>query len=406
MLAGVALGTVITNGILGFGFGVLRGLKLLLAQARGSGARPSAASFYVGGGLALAACLGLAACALGELTALLVPRFTASAEAGRAAREYVAVRSLGAPIQLLYVALREARYGLGDTRSALLSSLLGNLAHAALDYLLLFVFGWGAAGAAGANLLAFGFQLLLLMAAHHASGVGFGRWAPSATKAVLRAGAFTGLQWALEIGALAFLGLLLSGLGDRPMAAHQLAAQLVVFSFLPALAIAEAASILAAQATGRGRPRAVHGVGRAALRLALGYAALCASVFVLGARPIASALRADAALRELTLPVLWAAATYLLLEAVTVAGHGVLRGVGAQRFSALCSLGCAWFCTPVLGFLFTRTLGIGAAGGFLARACEMALAASLVWRHLEQERWLSVAERSRRALLGGSPARA
>jgi len=398
VLAGVGLGAVITNGLMGFGFGVLRGLKVLLAQSRGSSSA-AAVRAYIGGGVLLGLWLGVAALALGELTAWVVPHFTASVEAGRAAREYIAVRSLGAPIIVVYVALREARYGLGDTRSALVSSLVCNVAHAGLDYVALFVLGWGAAGAALANVCAFSLQLSILSFVQGKTAFRFGEAELRAQLAVLRAGAFTGLQWALEVGSLAFIALLLSGLGDLPMAAHQLAVQLVIFSFLPALAIAEAASILAAEAVGRGRAAAVHGVARAARRVALGYACLCALVFVSAGKPIAAWMTEDEALREVARPVFWAAATYLLLESVTVAGHGVLRGVGAQRFSALCALGCAWSCTPLLGYLFTRVLGVGAAGGFLARACEMALAGTLVWRHVDHDGWREVAESSRRAVL-------
>ncbi len=398
MLAGVGLGAVITNGLMGFGFGVLRGLKVLLAQSRGTRA-PHAARAYVGGGVLLSVWLGLAALALGEFSAWVVPHFTASAEAGQAARAYIGVRSLGAPIIVVYVALREARYGLGDTRSVLVSSVAGNLVHAGLDYVVLFVLDWGAAGAALANLIAFSLQTAILAYVQGRGAFSFGPAEIRAQLEVLRAGAFTGMQWALEIGALAFLALLLSGLGDREMAAHQLAVQLVVFSFLPALAIAESASILAAEAVGRGRAAAVHGVAGAAWRVALGYASVCALVFVVGQRSIASWMTNDPLLREMARPVFFAAAMYLLVESVTVAGHGVLRGVGAQRFSALCALGCAWSCTPLLGYLFTRVLGAGAAGGFFARACEMALAGTLVWRHLAGDAWLAVAERSRRSVL-------
>jgi MATE family multidrug resistance protein len=398
VLAGVGLGAVITNGLMGFGFGVLRGLKVLLAQSRGSSS-PHAVRAYVGGGVLLALWLGLGALALGELAAWIIPNFTASAEAGRAAREYIGVRSLGAPIIVVYVALREARYGLGDTRSALVSSLLCNLVHAGLDYVLLFVLGWGAAGAAVANLIAISLQAGILAFVQGRAAFSFGAPEIRAQLEVLRAGAFTGLQWALEMGALAFLALLLSGLGDRHMAAHQLAVQLVIFSFLPALSIAESASILVAEAVGRGRPAAVHGVARAARRVALGYASLCALIFVCAQRSIAAWMTDDLALREMARPVFWAAATYLLIESVTVAGHGVLRGVGAQRYSALCALACAWSCTPLLGYLFTRVLDVGAAGGFLARAFEMALAGSLVWRHVEGNGWHDVAERSRRSVL-------
>ena len=405
VLAGVGLGAVITNGLMGFGFGVLRGLKVLLAQSRGSSSA-HAVRAYVGGGVLLGLWLGLGAMALGEFAAWIVPRFTASAEAGQAAREYIAVRSLGAPIIVVYVALREARYGLGDTRSALVSSVICNVVHAGLDYVMLFVLGWGAAGAAFANLIAFSLQTVILAFVQGRAAFSFGEAEFRAQFEVLRAGAFTGLQWALEIGALAFLALLLSGLGDRHMAAHQLAVQLVIFSFLPALAIAEASSILAAEAVGRGRPAVVHGVARAARRVALAYASLCAVVFVVGQRPIAAWMTDDLVLREMARPVFWAAATYLLIESVTVAGHGVLRGVGAQRFSALCALGCAWSCTPLLGYLFAHVLGVGAAGGFLARACEMALAGTFVWRHVDRNDWLEVAEQSRRSVLRQSGAEA
>jgi hypothetical protein len=176
VLAGVGLGVVITNGVMGFGFGVLRGLKTLLAQARGTGAH-DASGKYVGAGLLLGLWLGLLAAALGELCAWLVPYVAESEAAAQAAREYIAVRSLGAPIIVVYVALREARYGLGDTRSALVSSLIGNTAHVAFDYVALFVFGLGAAGAALGSVFAFSVQMALLAfaqraepEAHHAVG--------------------------------------------------------------------------------------------------------------------------------------------------------------------------------------------------------------------------------------------
>lgn len=398
VLAGVGLGVVITNGVMGFGFGVLRGLKTLLAQARGTGAH-DASGRYVGAGVLLGLWLGLLAGVLGEVCAWLVPYVAESQAAAQAAREYIAVRSLGAPIIVVYVALREARYGLGDTRSALISSLVGNTVHVAFDYVALFVFGLGAAGAALGSVFAFSVQMALLGFAQRADGLSFKGATLKAQVAVLRAGAFTGLHWALEIGVLALVGLLLASVGDRPMAAHQLAVQLVVFSFLPALAISEAASILAAEAVGRGKLKLVHGVARTARNVALAYATLCAAVLVLGHEPIVTRMTDDAALRTLSRPVFWAAATYLVFESITVAGHGVLRGVGAQRFSALCALGSAWLCTPLLGLLFTRVLSWGAPSGFMARACEMALTSTLVWRHLEREGWREQATRSRSSLL-------
>src|SRR5262245_18776579 len=57
-LAGVGLGAVVTLGSMGFAFGMLRAVKVLLAQGRGAG-QVEAARVYVGAGLLIALWIGL-----------------------------------------------------------------------------------------------------------------------------------------------------------------------------------------------------------------------------------------------------------------------------------------------------------------------------------------------------------
>lgn len=382
-LAGVGLGIVVTNGLMGFGFGLLRGVKVLLAQARGRGARESA-EVYVGAGVLAALGLGALMMVLGEGAALLVPRFAASAEAGEAARRYIAVRSLGMPIILCYVALREARYGYGETRSAMISALLGNVLHALLDFAAIRLLGWGAAGTAAANVGAFTLQMIVLGSLQREAAFSFGARQRRAVIEVARAGAFTGMQFALEIASIATLSLLLAGVSDHEMAAHQIAVQLAAFCFLPALAIAESATLLAAEAMGSGRLELVHIAARSARKLALGYAALCALVLVGLGGPLARFFTSDPTLAQLVRVVFVACAANQLVESLALAGHGVLRGVGAARLSALCALGCAWLVTPWVGYLFVRVLELGAIGAWLARAVELTLATAIVWRAIER----------------------
>ncbi|MET0340558.1 MAG: MATE family efflux transporter [Polyangiales bacterium] len=397
VLAGVGLGIVITNGLMGFGFGLLRGVKVLLAQARGRGEHASA-QVYARAGLVVALWLGVLMMALGEGAALFVGRFAASPEAGEAARRYIAVRSLGMPIILGYVALREARYGFGETRAPLISALAGNLAHALLDYVALYVLAWGAAGAATANVLAFTVQACLLGVAQRSGGFAMGKEERAAAWEVARVGAFTGMQFALEIGSLAALSLLLAGVSDHQMAAHQIAVQLAAFCFLPALAIGESATLMAAEALGSGRTALVREVAHVARNVALIYAGLCALVLTLGGGPIAHAFTKDEALVSVVRVVLVATAAHQLLEAMAVTGHGVLRGVGAARLSALCALGCAWLCTPWLGYLLVRQLELGALGAWVARCVELCLASFIVWRAIERGSWARPAPRRAVAL--------
>lgn len=385
-LAGVGLGIVVTNGLMGFGFGLLRGVKILLAQARGRGAHERA-QVYVGAGVLVALVLGLAMMVLGECAALLAPRFAASAEAGLAARRYIAVRSLGMPIILGYVALREARYGYGETRSALVSAVIGNVVHAGLDFVALSLLGWGAAGAALANVLAFTLQCVLLASVQREAAFAFGPRERRATLEVVRAGAFTGMQFALEIASLGVLSLLLAGVSDHQMAAHQIAVQLSAFCFLPLLSIAEAATLLSAEALGRGRIAQVLVAARAARKVALVFASACAFVMVVFGSPLARFFTADPLLVQVVRVVFVACAANQLFEAVALSGHGILRGVGAARLSALCALGCAWLLTPWVGYLLVRQLELGAVGAWIARSLELACASVIVWRAIERGSW-------------------
>ena len=96
---------------------------------------------YVGAGLWLALGLGLLELLAGLGLSRALHLVTASQEVGRLAGEYLTVRMLGAPIVLVGVTLREARYGRGDSRTPMRATVAANVANIALDYL--FIFGLG-----------------------------------------------------------------------------------------------------------------------------------------------------------------------------------------------------------------------------------------------------------------------
>jgi len=396
-LAGVGLGAMVTLGVLGFGFGLLRGVKVLLAQAYGTGSLRDQHR-YVAAGLMVALWLGLLMAALGQLAAVGAAHFAASEEAAQAVRTYVSIRTLGAPIVMIYVALREARYGRSQTRLPMLTALLGNVVHAGLDYLAVYVLELGVTGAALANLGAFSLQAAILLWAEFQEGIIWSREAFRAQLDVLRMGIFTGLQWLVEIGSFAVLSLVLASVSDGDIAAHQVAIQVTAFSFLPALSLAEAATVLVAQAVGVGRVALVPRVARATLRLSLSYACFCAFLFVFAGGHIARAFSHQPHLITLVQWVLVTAAVHQIFDATNAVGHGILRGAGAQRTSASIAAGCSWVCTPLLAFVLVRKLGLGAPGGWIAMSVEMMAASSLVWSYIARLGWVSAARRSRRQL--------
>lgn len=392
-LAGVGLGGVASFTVLCFGFGSLRAVNVLVAQAVGSGDRVRART-WLWAGIWAALALGAVMVVAGQLLASQIHHLAASEAAGQHAQAYVSVRLLSAPLLMLYVALREHRYGLGDTRTPMVAAVAGNVLNIALDWLFIVELSWGVAGAAWATVLGHGLEALMLVvvAAREGHRPRRVRWADM--KQLFAIGAPTGLQFWMEVGSFALLTTIIASLGDLELAAHQIALQVVHFAFLPAMALGEAGAVLAGQAVGAGEVRLVKRVARLAVVTAVAYTGACTLAIVAGGRLIASAFTSDGALSGVTVGLLWMSTAFLVADGAAVVARGVLRGTGDVRFPAVIGIACAWLCTPPLAWLLGRAAGLGALGGWIGLSLEIAAAAAIFWWRLERAGWLPSARRS------------
>lgn len=396
-LAGVGLGGIAAFGLIVFGFGLLRSVKVVVSQATGAGRRGDI-PVYLAAGVALALALGLLGIGAGRGLAAFLPRLSASAEAGHLAAEYLWWRNLGAPFVLVAVALREARYGLGDSRSPLVSALGANLTNIALDALFILVLGLGVRGAGAATALSHVVEAALLVSASRRPGFAWARVRLRHVGTLLRLGVPLGLQFLLEIGAFAVLVVVLAGIGAVDLAAHQIALQLTHISFLPALAVGEAASVMVGQAVGAGQDGLVPRVARRALLVATAYTGACALVFVGFAQLLAGAFTTDLAVRAVTVRLLWVAAAFQIFDGANAIARCVLRGTGDVRYPAVIAVVIAWVSTPPLAWLLGVRLGWGALGGWLGLCAEIVVGSSLLWWRLERGSWRKAAQASRERL--------
>jgi MATE family multidrug resistance protein len=393
-LGAVGLGGVATFTLLCFGLGALRGVKVIVSQAVGAGKKQQIRG-WVGAGLVLAAVLALVALALGPLLAWLLRALARSSEVGELAGEYLLIRNLGAPLVLIAVALREVRYGLSDSRTPMQAAVVANLANIALDALFIFGLEWGVRGVAWATVIAHALEVLLLVRVQAASGFGLREFGAAELRRLWSLGWPLGLQFLLEIGAFATLVAILAGISEVDLAAHHVALQLVHFSFLPALAIGEAASVLAGEAVGAGQDRQVRRIASHALWVAIAYTGFCAIVLVALAHPLAAAFSDDDRVRRLAAQLLYVSAAFNLFDGANVVARGVLRGAGDVRFPALLSVLTAWVSTPPLTVVLGITLGMGALGGWLGLCVEIIVGALILWHRLIKGSWLAYARRSR-----------
>jgi multidrug resistance protein, MATE family len=396
-LAGAGLGGTAAFVLLTFPIGLLRGVKVLVSQSHGAG-RAREASTFLGAGLLLGLVLGVIAAAMGLVLAELLPYLAATPSAGEAARTYLRVRILGAPLVLAFVALREFRYGEGDSKTPMRASIIGNAANIALNAFLVLGLDWGVAGSAWSTVL--GHALELAVVAHAQSRLGF-RWRDSErshVRSIWQVGVPTGLQFVLEMGSFAILTAVVSTLGEHQMAAHQIALQVMHFSFLPTVALGEAGSVLAGQSVGAREDHLVRRVARVGLIMAVGYAATCAVVNTLLGDIILASFHAEPRVTPIARDLLRVAACFQLADGATIVIRGVLRGVGDVRVPAQMGIACAWICTPPIALFLGRYLGWGALGCWIGLCVELVVLALLCGWRLQRGAWQGLAEESRARL--------
>ncbi|UUX94954.1 MATE family efflux transporter [Aquabacterium sp. J223] len=168
--------------------------------------------------------------------------------------------------------------------------------------------------------------------------------------AQLRLGVPMGLAVLIEVTGFSFMALLISRLAPDQVAGHQIAANLTALLFMMPLSMAQAAGALVAQALGAGEVGRAQALGRRALRLALGIAAVAAALLALLRQPIAGLYTGDAALAASVVPLLAWVAAFHVADAAQAVSSQVLR---------------AWRVATVPVLIYALSLwGVGLGGGW------------------------------------------
>jgi multidrug resistance protein, MATE family len=212
--------------------------------------------------------------------------------------------------------------------------------------------------------------------------------------ALFRVGIPTGLQFALEVGAFATLTLMISLFSEVDMASHQIAIQVIHFSFLPAFAVAEAGSVLVGQAVGAAAYPLVLRVARLALAISGVYTAGWSLILAFGSGAIVSGFTPDVEVVATATRLLYVAAVFQIFDAANMVARCALRGAGDVRFAAVVGVLTSWLCTPTLAWLLGHRYGLGAFGGWIGLCLEIILGASILWWRLERRGWSAAAERA------------
>ncbi len=393
---GIAMAPHIT--VLVVGIGLMAATSILTAQASGAKREREIGAVWRNA-LAIAVCLGILAAGLlsfGEEILLLLGQSNDLAVNGGATLRAFA---LGMPGLFLLLACTFMLEGIKRPQVGMVITLSGNLVNAASNWLLIEGhWGFPEMGAAGAAMstsitrwvmfLAALAYIFLMMPDRNRFGLLGKTLSAAVTIKHLRLGLPLALSVGLQTAALAALATFAGWLGDIPLAAFQIANNVVGFLFMLSIGMANATSVRVANAVGRGDQAGRTTAGLTGLGLILCLQVFVALLIELFPGVLASAYTGEAAVLAIATPIFLWVGLVIIADGSQAVLQGALRAMGKVWGPLAIYLASYWLLMVPLGYLLANRWGWGVEGlllalllGYAVAACGMALSFRASTRH-------------------------
>ncbi|MDA7590185.1 MATE family efflux transporter [Pseudomonadales bacterium] len=387
-LAGVAMGGVILWPLFMLFAGVLTALTPMVSQHVGGGRR-LAVGALIQQGIWVAMIFGVILFLLVRISEPLLILFDVAPEAVSIAMAYLKAASWGCPAVMLYVTLRYACEGLGQTLLPMLIAGTTLPINAGLNYVLIYgLFGapeLGGEGCGWATAITMWFELgvmLLVIRRPWLRNTGlFERVLKpklATIKSILQVGLPIGMTMFLEMTVFSLVSLLVGSIGIAAIGANTIGSNLNWFVFVIPMALGSAASIRVGYHVGAKDYALAAKVARLSVLISATYAFLASLVLVLGREVLPRIYTSDPAVLALTAEVLLIVAAYQFFDCTQATMIGALRGYKDTQYPMIISIIGYWLIAlPVGTILGWGLLGwnLGVLGFWIGLGCGVGFVA-------------------------------
>jgi multidrug resistance protein, MATE family len=179
---------------------------------------------------------------------------------------------------------------------------------------------------------------------------------------LLSIGVPASVQMLCEVSAFSAAGLLMGGFGPNAMAAHQIAITLAGTAFMIPLGLSMALTVRVGEAHGAGETRRVRRIAVSGWLLVSGFAVAGACTFLWLGGWMASAFTTAPEVIRLSATLLVIVGIFQLFDGLQVASAGMLRGLHDARMPAVMGFVSYWLVGLPVSALLAYGLGFGAPG--------------------------------------------
>jgi MATE family multidrug resistance protein len=378
--------------------GVLSSVSVTVANARGAQAEHRVRHIYWTG-LLLSALLAVPAFVLLSFAHPILLAFGEPPTLARDVGAYAGVlrwASLGSLIGIGM--MRSFLPAIGAAKRLLWVSIAGVGVNAVLNYGLIHgAYGLprlGLLGSAAATTITVWLTAITLVALLHGRA-SYRHFVAAARPNVPLLGELFGIGWPVAITygveSTLFLatGLMIGLLGEKQLAAHQIALNVASVSFMVPLAIGQAANVRVGYWTGAGHPLAARHAGFVALGLGVAFMSLSGLVLIVAPHAIVGLyLRLDDPANAQTVRIaaslLGVAAVFQIVDGMQTVGSGCLRGLKDTRIPMLAAAFGYWGVGFPTGYILAFHAGLGARGLWWGLAAGLASVAVLMTVRFER----------------------
>lgn len=361
-----ALGWAPTGVLMVTGIGFLTGVQVLAARALGEG-NPAHAGVAFWRGIALALVAGgLASLGMWLGGAAMFTALGISPSLAIPSAAVMRILALSVPLHLIYVVCTSYLEAIQRPFAATVVMWAANALNLVLNLAL--VPSFGAQGSAWSTVAARGFLAVVLVswvvfsreALQHGvrgkvdGGPGYG--------ALARIGAAAAVSHAVEAGAFSCMTVIAGRIGERAVAAYQIALNLLAIVFMIALGLSAATSVLVSDAVGRGEPEEAKRAGWTGLGIDLGFMALSAALVIVFAQPISRGYTSDLALAASIAALVPLIAATMLPDGAQVVAASALRARGDNWFPTASHILAYAVVMPALAYFLAERRGGGVGG--------------------------------------------